>query len=287
MSAWLGVAAMSKLLCAGFSRLKRDRMFWIGIAFMVFIGLFVPVRNYIDALESGYTVPFDNYFFGFTLFTGIIAAVFSSLFIGAEYSDGTIRNKIVVGHTRSTIYFANLIINTVAALITSLAFIIAVSAVGIPLFGFLTMDAKGVLILLFASALMTVAFAAIFTLLGMLIQNKTIVAIVSILGIIAMFFVTISIDQKLREPEFYEYYEYGAESEVGLLAEGTEGVQQIPNPNYLQPDERTAYQFFYDFLPTGQGMQIYGRAAQNPWHMQVYSLLIITATTTCGGLPPE
>lgn len=273
---------MTKLLRAGFYRLKKDKMFWIGIIFMAAIGLFVPVRNYIDAMDSGYTVPFDNYLFGFTLFTGIITAVFSSLFIGTEYSDGTMRNKIVVGHTRSSIYFSNLIINTVAAVLMTLAFIIAVSAVGIPLFGLLTMDVHTVLVLFSASVMMTIAFTAIFTLTGMLIQNKTIVAIVSILGFIAMFMITISIDQKLREPEFYEYFEYGAYGEAGELTEDTEGMQKIPNPGYLQPNQRAVYQFFYDFLPTGQGLQISMRTPPNPWHMQVYSLLILLASTTSG-----
>ena len=126
---------MSKLLRAGFARLKKDKVFWIGIIFMVVVGLFIPVRNYIDTLESGYESTFDSYFFGFSLFTGVIAAVFVSLFVGKEYSDGTMRNKIVVGHTRSAIYLSNLVVNIVAALITHLAFLLAVSVVGIPCLG--------------------------------------------------------------------------------------------------------------------------------------------------------
>ena len=39
----------------------------------------------------------DNGFFGCALFIGIVMAVFCSLFIGTEYSEGTIRNKIIIG----------------------------------------------------------------------------------------------------------------------------------------------------------------------------------------------
>ncbi len=39
---------------------------------------------------------------------GIILSVFISLFIGAEYEYGTIRNKIISGYDRSEIYLANI-----------------------------------------------------------------------------------------------------------------------------------------------------------------------------------
>ena len=273
---------MTKLLRAGFVRLKKDRMFWIGIIFMVVVGLFVPVRNYFDAKESGYMPTFDSYFFGFPLFTGVIAAVFVSLFVGTEYSDGTMRNKIVVGHTRSAIYLSNLVVNIAAAFITNLAFVIAVSAVGIPLFGPLTIGTRGVLLLLSVSVLMMVAFTAIFTLLGMLIQNRTIVAIVSILGVVILFIAAMTINQKLNEPEFYQYFTYGTYGESGEVTTDAEGMETMPNPNYLQPQQRTVYEFFYDFLPTGQSMQISNRSAAHPWQMMLYSLSIIVVTTACG-----
>lgn len=225
---------------------------------------------------------FDGYFFGFPLFTGIIAAVFVSLFVGTEYSDGTMRNKIVVGHTRSAIYLSNLVVNIVAAFITNLAFIVAVSAVGIPLFGPLTIGTQGVLLLLSISILMMIAFTAIFTLLGMLIQNRTIVAIVSILGVVLLFVAAITINQKLSEPEFYEFYSYEVAGEPGEVTDNTDGMEKMPNPNYLQPEQRRVYEFFYDFLPTGQSMQVSQRTAAHPWQMLLYSLAIIVVTTACG-----
>lgn len=273
---------MTKLLRAGFSRLKNDKMFWIGNIFMIVIGIIIPLKSYFDARGSGYMPSFDSYFFGFALFTGVIAAVFISLFVGTEYSDGTMRNKIVVGHTRSAIYLSNFIVNITAAFITNLAFIITVSAVGIPLFGTLTISTKSVLLLLSASILMTVAFSAIFTLLAMLIQSRTIVAIVCILGVVAMFVISITINQRLSEPEFYESFTYTATGESDEVTDLAEGVEKMPNPNYLQPKQRVVYEFFYDLLPTGQSMQISQRATPHPWQMMLYSLCIILATTSSG-----
>ena len=48
---------------------------------------------------------------------GILISIFYSLFLGTEYNDGTIRNKLIVGHKRETIYLASFITGTVAVTI--------------------------------------------------------------------------------------------------------------------------------------------------------------------------
>lgn len=48
----------------------------------------------------------DSAFFSVAIYIGIILSVFCSLFIRTEYSDGTIRNKLIVGQKRSAVYFA-------------------------------------------------------------------------------------------------------------------------------------------------------------------------------------
>ena len=88
---------MSKLLSAGFIRLRKDKIFWIALIFMFGAGVFFPVMRYMDMQQSGYINNIDNGFFACALFIGIVMAVFCSLFIGTEYSDGTIRNKVVIG----------------------------------------------------------------------------------------------------------------------------------------------------------------------------------------------
>ena len=44
---------------------------------------------------------------GFVALPGIVMAAFCSMFIGTEFSDGTMRNKLIVGHRRREIYFTN------------------------------------------------------------------------------------------------------------------------------------------------------------------------------------
>ena len=96
---------MNKLLSANFSRMKKDKIFWIGIAFMLCLGIFSNILYYKQNIQyPEYTITLDMGFFTPAMFIGIIASVFCSLFIGTEYSDGTIRNKISVGHSRTIIY---------------------------------------------------------------------------------------------------------------------------------------------------------------------------------------
>ena len=95
---------MTKVLSANFMRLKKDKVFWIGLVFMFAAGIFFPVMRYMDMKQTGTINPIDNAFLGCVLFIGIIMAVFCSLFIGTEYSDGTIRNKVIVGQNRNAIY---------------------------------------------------------------------------------------------------------------------------------------------------------------------------------------
>ncbi|MDL2300864.1 ABC transporter permease [Lachnospiraceae bacterium OttesenSCG-928-D06] len=273
---------MNKLLSAGFSRLKKDKFFWLGILFMFFMGGFVVVKNYIDYKRYHYTfdLKLDNYFFGYTIFIGLIAAIFCSLFIGVEYSDGTIRNKLVIGHSRMAIYLSNLILSTTAAILTNLAFIAAISITGIPLLGALKTDMKIVLFLLLASILTTISFTAIFTLLSMLIQSKTIVAIVNILGFIALWMIAITIYQRLSAPEFHQNIMIS--DNVSYMDSSDTDVEPIPNPNYLNEKERKWHQFFYDFVPTGQALQISNLSVPNGMQMLLYSLFIIVLTTGGG-----
>ena len=100
---------MSKLLSANFIRLKKDKFFWSGLVFMLAAGIFFPVMRYMDMRQTQTINRIDNGFFGCALFIGIVMAVFCILFIGREYSEGTIRKKIIIGQKRGTVYLSNFI----------------------------------------------------------------------------------------------------------------------------------------------------------------------------------
>lgn len=262
---------MNKLLLANVARLKKDKVFWIGMIFMFVTGILIVINNRqnIDSMHL------ENVFFSYIVIIGILAAAFGSLFIGTEYSDGTIRNKLMIGHTRSSIYLANFIICIIANLCMSVSYMIAVSIFGIPMFGFFHTDIKIILTFLLCATIVTIAFSSIFLFLSMLNQNKAMTAVISMIGIVAIFCLAIDINLKLQAPEFYPGYIFT--DSLGKITE-----DHIPNPSYLRGSARTMYQFFLDFLPTGQSLQIASMEGKNLLQMSLYSILITIVMLVSG-----
>lgn len=274
---------MNKLLYANFFRVKRDKVFWIGFAFMAAMGLLLPLSNFwavhqmIQETGERVIIPLEGVFFAFNLFVPFAAAIFCSLFVGTEYSDGAIRNKLVIGHTRSGIYLANLITCTVASFVFAAVFMAVCGiAGGLTLDGFQS-NAKTIFLYLLASVCVILAFNALFTCLAMLNQNKAVVAIVTILSILLFLVIALYVEGRLSEPEFWnaEFYMDDAGQIINEPA--------MPNPNYISsPAMRSFLGFLYDFLPGGQAYQLANAAALHPVTMSLYSLLIAVVSTLIG-----
>lgn len=98
---------MPRLLSASLRRLK------INIPFYIFS--FIILAGSMFFTSKGYLLMFSEYMFAeiaIMLVSAVPAGLntlFISFFIGREYSDKTIRNKIVVGYTKSEIYCASLL----------------------------------------------------------------------------------------------------------------------------------------------------------------------------------
>ena len=158
---------MNRLLWANASRLIQDRIFWLCMGFM---GLVLPVFNGI----------FGNFFY--TLSAAVVPAAFCPLFLGAEYSDGTMRSKIAVGHSRWSVYLADLTICAVAGLLFNTAWL-----TGSLLFHrAMELPAEPLRFLLCAGGV-CLAWTAVFTLISLLIQSKAHAAVACLLTAVVMF----------------------------------------------------------------------------------------------------
>lgn len=267
---------MSKLLSANFARLKKDRVFWLGILCMFLFGIFLVSSNYYNMKKYDYQITLDNFFFSYATFIGIVASVFCSLYLGTEYSNGTIRNKIVVGHIRKDIYLSNLIISFIANIFMALAFIIPTAALGIPLFGFFKTSINIILLYLFGSIVMIAALSALFTLICMLVSSKAVTAVIAIIGIFVLLLAAFYINIMLQVPPTYENYEFI--DETGTMIKSSE----IANPNYISGTKRVVYKKILDIIPTGQALQYSNMEAIHLWQMPLYSFIITITTTGLG-----
>lgn len=264
---------MYKLISANVMRLKKDKIFWIGFVFMIAAGIFIPVMRYIDMSQTGMINNIDNGFFGCALFISIIMAVFCSLFIGTEYSDGTIRNKVIVGQKRTSIYLANFVICAAVSIVMCFVFFAAYLCAGIPLLGFFDMDIKIVSLFALTVFLLAVTFSSVFHLISMLNQNKATTAVLCILTALLFLAAGAQLNKMLSEPE---------KNMALVMTENGQEYEEIPNPNYLNEGERKTAQFLYDFIPGGQVVQCLSLEAVNLSWLPLYSFLITLATTGAG-----
>lgn len=268
---------MSKLLSANFSRMKKDRIFWIGMAFTLAMGIFSHIMYYKQNIQyPEYPITLESGFFIPAMFIGIIASVFCSMFIGTEYNDGTIRNKITVGHSRTAVYLSNLTVCIAACILMCLTFTVVYTAIGYFHLGWFKSDLKTIFIFFIAMLMMAVLNCAIFTLIAMLNQNKAVSAVVCILLAFGMLFLGTYINTSLNEPEIYDAYTYVNDN--GEI----ESDEAEPNPNYVGGTKRKVYEFINDFLPGGQAVQIANMSAPKPEIFILYSSVILVITTGAG-----
>lgn len=268
---------MRKLLTANFSRLWKNKIFWAEIGLTALLSVFIVISNYspeVQATESS-RLYLDDVFFTMYLILGFILAAGISLIVGSEYSDGTIRNKLIVGKTRAQIYFANLIASMVPSCIVWLVHGIITFGAGYFLWGNFKMEPEQVAIVLFSALLTTFVLSALFVAISMNSSNKAVTAVVSLLIVLGLTTLTSTIGNALSETEMtYDSVTYTIDS----IQFGNE----IPNPAYVSGVWRTMYEFVYDLLPTGQLMQMYTLDFDRCIRWPVFSVVFFILITAVG-----
>lgn len=265
---------MNNLLAANLMRLRKNKCFWGGLIFMLAAGLYLPAVRYADMKQLGYMDNLENGFFGCAAFAAVILSVFCSLFIGTEYSDGTIRNKIIIGHKRVDIYLANLLTNMFAGLILCIVFFTAYLCIGTPLLGFFKADMMFIILFAITVIVLSFAFSAIFTLISMLNSNKAIAAVVCILSTVVLIMIGAYFNIRLEAPETLPVYNYTIDGKITS--------EEVKNPKYLEGMQREVYQFIYDILPGGQVIQCITLKAKNLNMLSVYASIVFLIMTSVG-----
>lgn len=238
---------MRKLLSANFSRLWRSKSFWFtelgtGLWSLFLFGLFLYNTNEIGVSWMQFNA--HIYFFYVLLYIGAVMAVFISPFLGTEYSDGSIRNKLVVGHTRWTVYLANLLVVSVAGIIFYcthfLASVVCIPFVGISLYSYLEQP----LLRFFFGIVIILCYGALFTMLAMLDSAKARCAVVSLILALALIFGGMMVYSSVTMEE--------TKMQMVLMEDGSYERQIVPNPRYLTGTKRVVFEWIDSCLPGSQ-----------------------------------
>lgn len=246
---------------------------------MAFVGVYLPVTDYFKMIKNGTVCIPDKNFFTFNLCIGVLAAFFISMFIGTEYSNGTLRNKIATGKKRIKIYFANLITVYISLIIFCTAYIIPYLCACIPLLGnFRSYSIKQISIILICIAFIVFAYAVIFLTATMLVQNKASSAVGCIMAAYFLLFGGVYINSCLLQEKFEDHV---------YMDENGKIVQELhqPNPNYVDGKKRKVYEFISNVLPGNQSFSIMmwdGKDMSRIYKIELYSSILAAASMAFG-----
>lgn len=222
---------MSKLLRADFYRMYYNKRLWLCVSAMIMAAIFFIIMQY-SAMD--YVVPFSRVIFLPMTFYGIATAALISFFVGDDFSDGVIRNKIVAGRSRSSIYLSNLICACSACVLVYMLTVGVTIAIGINLFEndvTLADFLKFFMLGLFSS----LAFGSIFAMISMLNCNK-VTSVMICMGLsFGMLFLCLHTNQILMQQQYKN----------GVL-----------NPHFVDGIKRMVYEILQDINPFGQVAQL-------------------------------
>lgn len=261
---------MIKLVYSEFSRLFRSKIFYIALT----VSILIPIISYIDSYryylmafkDLGVSLSFSfeiDYYLSMNLmiYDGFVSSSFISLFVGKENSNGTIRNKIIVGHTRSEVYLSYFVVCLVAGIIIQASNIAVISVFSLvlkavfktpislqtPLISVVKTQAIGLFI--------TAAYTALFLAVSVLISSKARAVAAAMITAIVIFIVGEAVCEKVvltydAVDIMIEESESDTEgSKNGFSYENYQKVLEELRGDGLSGSERTVFLFLDDFLP--------------------------------------
>lgn len=274
---------MRKLLHANANRVLISRVFWIEMTVWVVYCLGYQLDSYCRSMEYSFPLQeiFQQTMFSFTTLMGVFFAIFVSLYIGTEYNDGTIRNKLIVGQTRNSIYLSNYIACTAAGIVHTTVAAAVFLSIGVLVFGKPELGAGQFLQILAIILFLCMSYASVYTFISMLCGSKAHASIINILAAFGMLFAGALLSSRLLAPKMIADYGY---VDGALAMKG-----QTPNPNYLSGTKRTVYQLLMDFIPGGQNIQLSQNSLmsmllEHPVQLCCYSAAITVIFTLAGML---
>lgn len=263
---------MRNLLCADLRRLVKSRTFLLALlAVLAYTALVVLVcwdhcaqgtGNY--TLEAILAAGFG--LMGYLSIPSLIYAALLSVHLGADYSDGTLRNKLTVGRTREQVYLADLLTCVIASVGLDVLYLLLSGALCaypvLEMAGVLLKASPGQVLAWIAAALLArAAWASVVKLAVTILGNRTAGAIAALLLVMgAMVLCQFSFNQ------------------IQFLSNRLSSGVPVENGK-----ARLAFwQFLMDLLPTGQSLQVSMLYTPTLWRLPLLSTAVFAVSTGAG-----
>lgn len=269
---------MRKLLSANFSRLWKDKIFLIAMTCIAIASVFFSYSNFKTSISMDQPAYVEDVMWNMFPVIAFVCVGFIAMFIGTEFDENTIRNKLIVGHTRTEIYFANYLVCMVASLLMLLAILLFSGITGYVLFKTFMLEWKQLAFLILCCILCTMVFSAIGVGIVMSVNKKASSLLVGLLLIFGLMMLASYLENSLEEGEMV--YE-----SVTITMDGVQFGDLVPNPHYVDGTARKVMEFFFDMLPTGQATQINNMSFDRCTRWPILSILSLSLVTLAGWLP--
>lgn len=247
---------MNKLLHADFARLFRKKLFWFESAFMLLYPVFLILLSYRDTKRYGYTLWFEENVWTSGSSAVIAMAILVPMYIGTEYADRTVRNKLIMGHGKGRVFLSNMITMISAAVILMTIWNVVYFALGGVLMEFCNPFGRDILICLevYAAVLF---MTAMLVFISMFITYKGAAAAVCMVFCLSLMLFGMLIKTRLGAPEMISKYMLenpGADAEFSTNMNYSLNYEMVPNPDYI-PEGR--YKEFLRYtMRTSVGAQL-------------------------------
>ena len=244
---------MIKLMRADFWRLWRSFSFWLSLFGMLALAVFFMV---MQATGMDYTVPLSRVIFLPMSLFEIAMAAFVSVFVGTDFSDGFIRNKLLAVERRSSLVFSHIIVSCTACVIVYT--LVTAFTAGVGQF-FFENNVDGVVFLQYymLGIGMSLVLGCLFSVITLLCGSKT-RSVVLCMGLaFMMLFLCLHTNEVLVQAAYKD----------GVL-----------NPRYVAGFRRDLCSILHDLNPCGQAAQL---SAWEVWH-PVRSICLNIMMLNCG-----
>ena len=269
---------MRKLLHADFARLWKDRGF--RTILLVTLGLVIasvvpaPWNSMSYASEKTYV---DDVMFQLIPYLPFLCTLLTSLFLGPEFEENTIRNKLIVGHSRAAVFFSAYLTVMAACLLILAAMLGGAGVTGWLCYRDFQMAGEQLAYLILCCILCTMVFSAICVAFLMNVPRKP--AIFLTLLFLAMLYSTSYFGARLNEAEMVY------DGVTITMEGGVEFGDLIPNPAYVSGTTRKIFELLYDLLPTGQTIQLNNGEFDRCLRWAPLSAVVLVVSTVAGFLP--
>ncbi len=270
---------MGEVMSAGLFRLKRDKVFWACMVLMAALAAVMMAnscRVCRGLAAEGYSVDVGAYYFQLAPAVELCMGVFTGLYLGTDHSEGALRNRLIVGHSRREVYLAGLGMAFAGALCFTAAWLLGGGGAALLLgWDLWRMGAGQVALYILVAAASALALAGVLAVVGMMTEKKSTAAVASILMVLALLAVATWINAQLSEPEM--------NSGFIITVAGMELAEPTPNPRYVSGALRRLYELLLEILPSGQTVLLAEGAVARPG-LQLGASLIIAVFSGAAGM---